>query len=334
MPYSLLTNVADYDAVLGHIRTFLNATGDWSLHKDLTAAVVGAGAGGRELVASNGDVLFGMRSTTTGAGGNRLYLFDGIPPYASGSTDVDNLNLNSGIRAPSGVITSAGEPSQRHLQQFAGPFPSLHLFTDDPSTYLHLALEVSAGIWKHLALGNLAHFGTWTGGGYYAAHYWALDNNNIDAPASTFHGVVFDNGGANISTERAWTVHFGAGASWLSPLVGPANGVTRVLGRASFRGGWGRMFKNIAESQFSGFIPLAPVVVAHVKTDDTPDTVRWIGQVPDMRMLNVQNIAPGDTLTIGSDEYLCFPLNTKREPDIRDNLYNSGYAGIAYRKRA
>lgn len=333
MPYQLLTNVADYDAVLGAIRDFLNATGDWTFHQDLVAGVIGSGAGGRQLVASCGDVLVGLRSTTTGAGANRLYLFDGVPPYASGTTDLDNLNLNSGIRITGGTVTSASEPSERHLQQFAGPFPSLHLFTDDPSTYCNVALEVSAGIWKHLCFGNLLKFGTWTGGGYYAAHYWSLGVNDIDNAASSFHHPIFDNNSVGI--ERAWTVHMDLGSTkWISATAGTTNSVVRDQGRASFRGGFGETFKNIRESQFSGFIPLAPVLVQHVKTADTPDTIRMIGQVPDIRMVNIANIAPGDTLTIGSDEYLCFPLNTKKDPATLDDNYNSGYAGIAYRKRS
>src|SRR5262245_47462990 len=151
--YTQLTNVADFDDLLGEIRNFLNLTGDWTIHQDLLTPDEGASAGGKQLVMSNGDVLVGLRSTTSGPGANRLYLFDGITPYASGPTTLDSLNQNSGIRYDNGVITSSSTPSARHFQTAAGPFPNAHLFTDDPSTYFHLALERSAGVFVHMAFG-------------------------------------------------------------------------------------------------------------------------------------------------------------------------------------
>lgn len=332
MPYQLLTNVADYDAALDAIRDFLNATGDWTLHQDMVSPDEGVAAGGHQLVASNGDCLIGLRSTDTGDGADRLFVFDGIAPY-TGTPDLDSLPDNSGIRYTDAEIENASEPSARHLQQFAGPFPSLHLFSDDPSTYCHAVFEVDAGVYKHLSFGNVRKLGTWDGGGFYCATYWALDANNIDAPYSNQHAPSFENA-SNVVGERAWTLHYeGGGELWLSPVVGPIDTVTRQQARASLRGGFGRMFKNIAESLFSGFIPLAPILLAHLRTEDTPDTVRWVGQVPDVRMVNMKNIDPGATLTISADQWLCFPLVQKNNPATLDDNYNSGYAGLAYRKR-
>lgn len=329
MPYTLLTNVASFDALLTEIRNFLDATGDWTIHRDLTAPDEGAASAGHELVVSNGDVLAGLRSTTTGVGANRLYLMDGIPPYSS-PPSFDQLNGNSGIRYTDSIVNSAADPAIRHLQQWAGPFPTAHLFTDDPSTYCHVVVERTAGVFVHLAFGHLLKFGTWTGGAYYSAHWWGTDVTTIDQPAAAAHSPLFDNGA---SGAKSWTAHYeGSGEDWIIGGQADAtlNGVNRKAGTATVRGGMGAIFKNIAESLFSGFIPLGPIVIGAQTTSDTPDTVRWIGQVPDIRIVNITNIAPGDSLLIGADEYVCFPLMAKNGAT---DQYNSGVSGLAYLKR-
>src|SRR5882672_11596457 len=195
MPVTSLTNVADWDTMLGYIRTALNSAGGWTFDKDLAAPDVAGAAGGRILTAINGDCFAGLRSTQSGSGANRLYLFDGIPPYGSFTT-LDALPGNSGQRVTSGQYTSASDPPARCINpQFAGPFPTAHIFTDNPSTYCHVVVEVTAGRYRHFHFGNLKKFGTWTGGGYYAMQYWSQVSVShvIDDPGTGDHTVPFDN---------------------------------------------------------------------------------------------------------------------------------------------
>lgn len=334
MPYSRLVNVASYDALLGEIRNFLNATGDWTLHVDLGTPDEGAASAGRELVASNGDVLVGLRSTTSGAGANRLYLFDGVPPYA-GSPSFDQLNDNSGQRYTDAIINSANTPAVRHVQQFAGPFPTCHLFTDDPSTYCHVAIEVTAGKWRHLHFGNITKFTAWTGGGYYSANYWSQAANQINSASSSEHMYPFDNQsiGNTLTEERGWTLHYdtGGGDDWLAPDQTDLTSGTRLQGRATVRNGFGQAWANLPESPYSGLIALAPIVLARVRTSDTPPTIRSLGMIPDLRLVNLRNIAPAQTLPIGSDEWICFPVSVKNGLAGSEN---SADYGLAYLKRA
>lgn len=330
MSYTHLTNVASFNTLLAEIRDFLVATGDWTIHANLVTPDEGVASGGTQLVASNDDVLVGLRATTAGVGANRLYLFDGIPPYSS--TLLDSLPGNSGIRYTDALINNASEPAVRHIQQVAGPYPNVHLFSNDPSTYLHVAIEVQAGIWKHLMVGNLIKFGTWTGGGYYGAQSWSLGNSVIDNPGSTQHSFPFDNN-QSFAPERQWTVHYqdGGAANWIQCSAAPVtlNSVVRQAGRGSFRGGAGYLFKVYPESPFSGRIPLGPILIGRRRTEDSPATHRWIGQVPDVRQLNITNVAPAESLMIGSDEWVCFPLVAKQGAV---NQYSSQVEGVAYLK--
>jgi hypothetical protein len=327
MPHIHLTNVASFHVLLGEIRDALVATGDWTIHQNMITPDEGAAAGGAQLVASNGDVLVGLRSTTTGSGANRLYMFDGIPPF---SGTLDTMNGNSGIRYTDAEIVSAAQPGARHLQKWVGPFPNAHIFTNDPSTYLHVAVEIATGIWKHMMFGNIIKFGTWTGGGYYAAQTWSEAENQINNPGSNGHLFPFDNSFSSALAAQ-WTLHYqdGGVANWITPgSPYTLNSVSRQSARGGFRGGTGAIFKAYRESPFSGRIPLAPVLIQRVRTEDNPDTIRWVGQVPDIRMLNITNLAPGESMMIGADEYIAFPLVAKN--GVGTTNFNSGTEGIAY----
>jgi len=330
MPIERLTNVADFDDLLGEIRTFLAATGDWTIHRDLLTPDEGVASGGRILVVSNGDVLAGLRSTTTGVGAGRLYLFDGIPPY-SGTPNLDALPGNSGISLTDGEYNSATPASARvFTSAFSGPFPTAFLFSDDPSTYCHVVVEVTAGKYRQLMFGNLHKFGTWTGGGYYASHRWDTGSSNIDVPNSSTHTVPFDSG-SSLQSGGMWTIHYeGGGFVWGAPLQGTLNGVHRRRVRGSVRGGCGNLFRSIQESAFSGLVALNPITVWPVTTTDTPITTRCAGRVPDVAEINMRHFAPGESYFIGSDEWIVFPAATKGLPAARLDVENSGYYGLAY----
>lgn len=334
MPIERLTNVADFDDLIGEIRTFLNATGDWTIHRDLAAPDEGVASGGRILVVSNGDVLAGLRSTTTGVGAGRIYLFDGIPPY-TGTPNLDALPDNSGIVMTDSTYNSATTPAARvFTTQFSGPFPTAYLFSDSPSTYCHVVIEVSAGKYRHLMFGNLQKFGTWTGGGYYASHAWASDADRVDVPSHIEHSIPFD-GATGASHARQWTVHYeGGGHKWVSPQEASLNGVSRRRAFGSARGGFGTTFRSIQESAFSGLIALNPVTVWPVTSTDTPVTTRCAGRVPDVAEINIGNLAPGASYFIGADEWIVFPIATKGLPAARLDVENSGYYGLAYLVRS
>jgi len=331
MSISRLTNVTNFDALLGEIRTFINATGDWTIHENLRSPSTGAAAGGRELIASNGDVLAGLRSTTTGVGADRLYLFDGVPAYAS--SDIDEMNGNSGIRADADII-AAGDPTARCFNpQFTGPFPTATLFSDDPSTYCHVVVEVVAGRFRHLLFGNLIKFGTWTGGAYYSMMRWNQSAAFVDRPGNNNHTTPFDSsqlgqGGTSVH----WTLHFVDGAvSWRCPAEATLNSIVRLGCRGSARGGFGHAFTNIAETPYSALIALMPVTVWPVTIADTPPTQRCAGQVPDIATVNMRNLIPGESYFIGADEWVVFPTARKSSPALQDDTENSGDYGIAYR---
>jgi hypothetical protein len=331
MPISRLTNVADFDTLLGDIRSFLNGAGSWTFNQDLAAPDVASAAAGRILVAVNGDCMVGLRSTQSGSGANRLYMFDGIPPYGSFTT-LDTLPGNSGTRVSSAQYTASSDPPARCLNPAsAGPFPTATLFSNNPSTYCHVCVQISSGKFRHLSFGNLAKFGTWTGGGFYAMEYWSQVNSSshqIDDPANGSHSVPFD---SSVNQSTSTTLHYENGSfHWCALPQSVLNSVSRRSMYGSVRGGFGTAFRNVQETAFSGLIALNPVTLWPLTSTDTPATTRCAGRVPDMFEVNMKNLIPGQSYFIGVNEYVVFPLSQKGNPSDRLGVENSGYYGLAY----
>lgn len=336
MAYQKVVNVANMDAVLSYLSTFVGTLGGFTIDNNLGTPAVLPSAGGHILIAHAGDLSFCLRSATATAGiQNRMYLLEGLTPY--GGTDDSNFFGNPGVVGLGHPYSTAQLPSSSSIPgwcdyEFPGPFPTLYMFSDT-TTYLHVVLEVSAGVFRHMLLGNLVKFGTWTGGAYFASQRWRQTGgfgDAINTPSYPDHLVPFDNN-VTIVAGANWKVHYENGANkWVHPGGDQNyNGTNLNEARASVRGGMNRAFKNIQESLFSGLIPLTPVVVGAVRETDVPVTDRWIGKVPDWRMVNMTNLTASQEIVLGPDTWQCFPMAAKNG---LPTFHNSGVAGFAYKK--
>lgn len=340
MAYSNVTALATMDAVLGAITTFLGTAG-WSIHTNMgTPTVDTAGinvAGGHVTIASNGTTMVGLRSTSTGPGANKLLLFTGLGNYSSGIEGSLNGDDGNGAGYTNASVITAPYFA-KGFQNLIGPFPNLYMFSNVSGDYVHVVLEWSTGKFRHMLFGKLTQFGTWPGGNgsYFGGSTWSqsgLGNSviggAINQPNSTTHTLPFDNHISN-NPPTEWSCNYSNGTDvWISPTEGLLGAVQHRQGRGSIRGGANRMYKNIQESLFTSLIPLAPVVLGAVKLSDTPPTIRFIGQVPDFRMINVNHLAPAGEFTIGSDTWKCFPLASKGQTTGQES---SNFAGVAYKK--
>lgn len=337
MPFTQLTNVADSDALLGHIRTFLASTlTGWTLHLDLATPTDGPSAGGRDLVASKGSILVGLRSCTSVNSGGRLLLFDGIPAYTGGQIP-DNLSGNSGTPLATGAYDSASVPACKHINGAPGPYPNVYLFgANSPQSYVHVVVEISAGVYRQVAFGEMSKHGTWTGGEYYSASFHSLGASAIDEPDDVFHRYLFDGNSLSQSTNgptvRCVTASSPV-ANWLS-LSGNGNAVrssiqTRPGLFGAVRGGWGTQMLRVRQSSFSGIVPLVPISVAFLEISSTPDVMHFLGTIPDVRSVNIETLSPGQTLTIGGDTWWIFPCTRKNGAATTQN---SGAQGLAFKQ--
>lgn len=91
---------------------------------------------------------------------------------------------------------------------------------------------------------------------------------------------------------------------------------------------------NCSPSPSTGITTLIPLLIFDEKGNDS---ITFIGQAPDIRAVNVYNYLPGESMFLGDDEWVVFPLRSKRFPDEdlkfnKKEVFNSDLFGVAYRK--
>jgi hypothetical protein len=80
-----------------------------------------------------------------------------------------------------------------------------------------------------------------------------------------------------------------------------------------------------------GLCPMAPLIPFYWRR--SPDEVYGpLGQMKDVRMMNIANFVAGDEVVIGSDTWVVFPAGAKSAGDSISGTGFTGYLGMAYKK--
>ena len=283
------------------IRAFAAGMG-WSV--DFNGARTDVGFTGRVVILSSGALSCAF-FTDDAAGGSTdpgpyvgAYTFRGA--YSSG--------LNP--------MAQAGKSSGTSCNKMAGPYQSYWLVGG--STYLHCVVELSAGLFRHIGAGLL------TTGAYNYALRWYSDVSYINSYTSSAHRVPWDDRGSQPSTE----IH--ADADGASPVVmqmrESANSTQATGGwRGASDAGLIQPLIDCGLSTLTGRAILSPLIVAGARQGGFRSI---LGAPRDLRLVRMDNLAPGDTITLGSDTWRCFPVCRKNGVSGQEN---SGPYGYAYR---
>lgn len=231
-------------------------------------------------------------------------------------------------------------------------YEAYHFYSNfDPTvgpTYCHGVVEIQSGWYRHFGFGTLDKFGTYTGGQYSYGHYHEQGGNS-DNVVSTNHALPWDGmGTSNVNTGR-FTVRFlPSGASgWGRAIDSPesrwatchiattlldGDGARLINMRGGMRQGYymNHFFEQANSSAYNGFKPLIPIPVFVFDIDTTPDEYYLLGYAPDVRIVNMDGITPGQSLSIGGDTWDCYPLGRKKF-DV-DNTEGTGLVGLAYKR--
>jgi hypothetical protein len=222
-----------------------------------------------------------------------------------------------------------------------GPFPSYHLFADDTDNdYIHCVVEVATNTFRHFGWGILDKFGdNWVGGEYAYGHYQDSSTSATQTDVNT--QTLLDGLGGSADRLRAATIRITSGLANQSPAVwgvsaslASANLLNDTAGNArrqihgGFRAGMGaRGFGNAKGTFSSGAIPLQSIEAFY--RDPSNARVYLLGHLPDVRAVNLGNFEPKQQVTVGTDDWLFFPLSIKTASAVDGRSLNSG---IAYRK--
>jgi hypothetical protein len=222
-----------------------------------------------------------------------------------------------------------------------GPYPSYHFFENDASpAYLHIVVEISTGIFRHFGFGEINKIGTWTGGEYVYGHW---HDSTVTNPLGVTDSMLLDGLFADLgaATLRPSTLHCeglpgqGGTSKWgvilgsrTTTISADTAGVARLDIQGGFRGGpIARHFGYFNAGTTSGLMPWYPIALFYMNR--TTSFAYALGDMPDVRGMNIRYFTAGQELVIGLDTWIVFPLQQKTATAGAERTYNSG---IAYKK--
>jgi len=261
------------------------------------------------------------------------YINSSTEPGAHTSDSGNGYNVGTGG-------TSANLETERCVSEIGnGPFSQYHFFADDTTfDYVHVVVEITAGVFRHFGFGHLDKFGdNWVGGQYVYGHYHDQATNRT--AVSTQHTTMLDGLYSATNGIRGATVRLTSGlpnqstSVWGVCVATSSLGTdTAALARQKIHGGFragmeARGFGSPVGNFSSGVIPMYSFA-AYYK-DPSNSRVYLLGYQPDVRAVSCFNFSPGDEITIGVDTWIIFPMALRTEANVANRTY---YAGLAYRK--
>jgi hypothetical protein len=216
-----------------------------------------------------------------------------------------------------------------------------------------------ADTYVHFGAGQLDKFNDWTGGeyvyGFKPPTTAATQSTQGDATSILLDGILQTGGTPALinaqlfaATIHAEQIYSGQSASekWCVSMGNHASGSLgtdrAAVARRHWLGGYraGPMAKALTMFRGSiarGLCPMAPIVSFHWLR--SPDELYGpMGQMKDVRMVNIRDFDGGEEITIGSDVWVMFPsykkaIDASGDPDDSSpSAGESGYQGIAYKK--
>src|SRR5574343_105900 len=272
-----------------------------------------ASAVARRLVLSNGAACFTLLA----------YTQTGYKNQQAGSFNY--IEIWSAESYVAGAANAAAVTNNRKLALCgalaAGPVTAYHLFGS--ASYLHLVVEETAGQYRHLSIGSVEKYGSWTGGAYAQASWWTefagqatglgsapnrlpfgADLCDWPSAASFYQGVRADIESANlwVGLMQIPSSDMESGRYGLTPWPAYAR---RADPQASDDNGLLAQWYDFTPLSWSGAAPLAPLEVSVGLSNGY-----WalLGAFPGMRYCNMSNLAPGDEITLGSEVWKVLPV--------------------------
>lgn len=292
-------------------------TGTSSGPSDLVTLLATFAAANGWTVGNTSDGYKVLRNTTLGI--NFSVSWDASNIYIRGCT---GYNSGSNWLSQPGIA-----PVSAHCNQLTGPFKTYYFF--GTGQYLHVVIETTTNIFKHIAIGLLNKNSTYTGGEYFDASYHNTGVNENNYPDAPYHRYLFDGSSSNTDLARVRVV--ADGYDWRPYSNASAVAVNHVKG--CVRAAWsitGALF-GYSISAFNQRTTLVPIILAAGRPSSL---YSLIGSPPDIRQVKMNNLNPGQIITLGTDEWYVFPHIQKT---TTVNVYNSsvpssGMYGYAYKK--
>lgn len=266
--------------LLTKLITFLTGSPGW------TANVPASG----DIVLENGTIFCGIDATSTAWDSRGCLSFDGGLAW--------NAQPNN-----AGVTNN--------VLWGAGPYTAYHFYAgdEDGNEYAHVTVEISAGSFRHWALGSLVKSGAYTGGTYVdsvRADTSALSMNQQDSIA---HRSICDANHSTAQTSHIWIDYDSKSNNWQTVGRAADTASDRCLGSFRDQGMW-TPFWATGPQEWNLRTPLFPAMYFANRASSLRSP---IGRIPNFRFMNMRNITPGEIVTYGSQQWHCFPMLIRRD---------------------
>lgn len=213
-----------------------------------------------------------------------------------------------------------------------GPYAAYYFFGG--SDYLHVVIEVVTNRFVHMHIGVLEKAGPYTGGEYFTGTAWTYDMfytaglSYQNDPDNTFNRMPFDSVGADTYVNSWQGIRMdtdGTSGKWWrmgydNDTQNPCYGFMRSNSIVN-------MLVNSTPNTFNGASVMPPSLIAGYRT---LGGYAIYGTVKDLRPINMSLLSPKDILTLGTDEWMVFPIIRKGTTSEYEPC--SGNFAIAYRK--
>ena len=205
-------------------------------------------------------------------------------------------------------------PVTKFRPWLAGPFTRYHAFVG--ASYIHVAVEVMAGTYCYIMVGDLDKDETvYTGGQYVAGHFYNNDPSADLGTSSSQNGInssyrmfPFDNAYPYYSNSF---IHTGSiddmGEDFWAVCSVPGSG--DVQGRAITMGIGAQEHPNagLLYASYNALNDSTMLVPATKFVFGSQGRLRYIGKMRDFAFCQITGMAPGDVLKFGDEEWIVFP---------------------------
>jgi len=257
---------------------------------------------------------------------------------------------------PDSIVTTYSDTDRISINDLYGPMSNVYLFSDSGGNYIHVVVQSSAERFTHFCFGNVDITGftvpacAYAGGQYHiwwpdSADYSNTSSSNFNDPSDTGH-LWWPLGYANLHLFIPSGV-LDTGLSWgVTPPVITKLQMSLVT-RATF---WydhyndstaGKMMDLVLSTKkqaTTGGIPLHPISAVFSTDGTNAGQCCYLGEFPDVRFVNMDNLNPGQEVIYGSDTWVVFPWKRKGEEAATnyganpEPYVNTTFWGLAYKK--
>lgn len=260
------------------LASFAQAQG-WTIH---FSGARPAGLSGTALIVSKNGLAPTTFFFTPSDTQYQIYIY-GHDPYTGAGSQPSESTTNR-----SKAIT---------VNRISTTFPSYYFFAGD--TYLYVVLETTIGEFRHFGCGMLNTFGDVGGGHFVCGNIWQTGTNQTN-PSQNSWGLY----SAAVSDLRA--TYYGQTNIWSGTASNmldffPNEGASSTTSNTPV----------IAATSAYTLRPIMSSVIWRARATSSSTTYTPYGIAPNWRIVPLGNLNPKETIALGNDTWLVFPVLRK-----------------------